>query len=368
MRYAVGGLADLAAHRGGHREHQLLRDHRARPLRADALRTPAGRGAAVLPEPDGAPRTRRRRGAGARFPTARARCSRCSTASPRASSSGSTARRSTPPTPSHCAQVGAALARLHVASQSYRARLTNRRGPAWWRQAARAVKPHLPPAQAALLDAEIKFQTGFGRVKLAKGAIHGDLFCDNVLFDGDRVAGIIDFGFAATDFFAYDLAITVNDWCVDADGAPRSTRSPLRWSRRTTRCVRSARTSGTPGRRSCAPPRCASGCRACTTSTCRGRASSRMRTIRRISSASCALACRRTARWPLPARNPMSDVPREFVFTRYPARHGMVVAAHRVRDVQAASRAWVMLVLGYFIDSDVDAPVPLRRAVRDDRS
>src|SRR5262245_20534865 len=120
----------------------------------------------------------------------------------------------------HCARVGAALARLHLASQTYRARLTNRRGPAWWRTAARAVKPHLSPDQAALLDAEIKFQTGFGRVKLAKGAIHGDLFCDNVLFDGDRVAGIIDFGFAATDFYAYDLAITVNDWCVDAAGAP----------------------------------------------------------------------------------------------------------------------------------------------------
>jgi homoserine kinase type II len=120
----------------------------------------------------------------------------------------------------HCAKVGAALARLHLASQTYRARLTNRRGPAWWRTAARAVKPYLSPSQAALLDAEIKFQTGFGRVKLAKGAIHGDLFCDNVLFDGDRVAGIIDFGFAATDFYAYDLAITVNDWCVDAAGAP----------------------------------------------------------------------------------------------------------------------------------------------------
>jgi homoserine kinase type II len=120
----------------------------------------------------------------------------------------------------HCAKVGAALARLHLASQTYRARLTNRRGPAWWRTAARAVRAHLSPSQAALLDAEIKFQTGFGRVKLAKGAIHGDLFCDNVLFDGERVAGIIDFGFAATDFYAYDLAITVNDWCVDAAGAP----------------------------------------------------------------------------------------------------------------------------------------------------
>lgn len=118
------------------------------------------------------------------------------------------------PQVAHCAHVGEALARLHLASQTYRARLTNRRGPAWWRQAARAVRPRLDAEQAALLDAEIRFQTGFGRGKLPKGAIHGDLFCDNVLFAGDRVAGIIDFGFAATDFFAYDLAITVNDWCV----------------------------------------------------------------------------------------------------------------------------------------------------------
>ena len=119
------------------------------------------------------------------------------------------------PTPPQCAAVGAALARLHLASMSYRPRLSNRRGPAWWRQAARAVKPFLTREQTELLDAELKFQTGFGRGKLPKGAIHGDLFCDNVLFHDGRVAGIIDFGFAATDFFAYDLAITVNDWCVD---------------------------------------------------------------------------------------------------------------------------------------------------------
>jgi len=122
------------------------------------------------------------------------------------------------PSPQHCRAVGAALARLHVASMTYRARLSNRRGPAWWRQAARAVRPFLSAEQIALLDAELKFQTGFGRVKLPKGAIHGDLFCDNVLFEGGQVMGIIDFGFAATDFFAYDLAITVNDWCVDDAG------------------------------------------------------------------------------------------------------------------------------------------------------
>ena len=124
------------------------------------------------------------------------------------------------PTAHACAAVGDALARLHIASQHYRARLTNRRGPAWWRQAARAVRPYITAEQNELLTDEVRYQTGFGKGKLPKGAIHGDLFCDNVLFDGGRVAAIIDFGFAATDFFAYDLAIAVNDWCVDrgADG------------------------------------------------------------------------------------------------------------------------------------------------------
>jgi homoserine kinase type II len=117
----------------------------------------------------------------------------------------------------HCAAVGDALGRLHRASQTYRARLTNRRGPAWWRQAARAVQPFLTADQRELLANEIKFQTGYGKGTLPKGAIHGDLFCDNVLFNGHRVAGIIDFGFAATDFLAYDLAITANDWCVVDD-------------------------------------------------------------------------------------------------------------------------------------------------------
>lgn len=121
------------------------------------------------------------------------------------------------PTPWHCAAVGDALARLHVASQTYRARLTNRRGPAWWRQAARAVQPFLTQEQRALLAEEIHHQVGYGKGKLPRGAIHGDLFCDNVLFADGHLAGIIDFGFAATDFFAYDLAITANDWCVDAE-------------------------------------------------------------------------------------------------------------------------------------------------------
>ncbi len=122
------------------------------------------------------------------------------------------------PEPEHCAAAGETLGQMHRAVVDYRGRLSNRRGPGWWRQAARAVRSFLSPEQNALLAAEIKFQTGFARLKLPRGAIHGDLFCDNVLFDQGKVSGVIDFGFAATDPFAYDLAIAVNDWCTVIDG------------------------------------------------------------------------------------------------------------------------------------------------------
>jgi homoserine kinase type II len=132
------------------------------------------------------------------------------------------------PDAAHCAAVGRALAELHVAAKQYRGRLANRRGPAWWRQAARAVRPQLSPDQNALVAAELKRQMGFGKARLPRGAIHGDLFCDNVLFVDGRVSGIIDFGFAATDSFAYDLAITVNDWCVEQEGEHEGALDPER--------------------------------------------------------------------------------------------------------------------------------------------
>lgn len=128
----------------------------------------------------------------------------------------------------HCAAAGEALARMHVAVGNYRGRLSNRRGPGWWRQAARAVRPFIDDERNALLASEIKFQAGFARTKLPRGAIHGDLFCDNVLFDGERVVGIIDFGFAATDALAYDLAIAVNDWSSVSAGTSAGALDPAR--------------------------------------------------------------------------------------------------------------------------------------------
>jgi len=112
------------------------------------------------------------------------------------------------PDVAHCRAVGDALARMHLASTTYRARLSNRRGPSWWRQAARAVKPFLDPSQNDLLAAELKFLSGYGSYSLPKGAIHGDLFCDNVLFVGDRVSGIIDFGDMTFTAIIADVAVT----------------------------------------------------------------------------------------------------------------------------------------------------------------
>ncbi|HVF65236.1 MAG TPA: homoserine kinase [Casimicrobiaceae bacterium] len=124
------------------------------------------------------------------------------------------------PSVEECAAVGRALARMHVAALIYRPRLANRRGPSWWRQAARAVRPYLQHEQQVLIAAELAYQASLAKVKLPKAAIHADLFCDNVLFDDvGEVAGIIDFGFAATDSLAYDVAIAVNDWCDAGDGS-----------------------------------------------------------------------------------------------------------------------------------------------------
>ena len=112
-----------------------------------------------------------------------------------------------------CATIGALLAQMHLAGLSYEASMPNPRGPQWWGAAMRQVTPFLGAGAAAMLSREAGFQLQHRHDNLPRGAIHADLFRDNVLWDGARVGGIIDFYFACTDALLYDVAITVNDWC-----------------------------------------------------------------------------------------------------------------------------------------------------------
>ena len=113
-----------------------------------------------------------------------------------------------------CAQAGAMLANIHAAGASYARRMDNPRGPRWWTSVTPRVARFLGAQDAALLRDEVRYQARLNLRGLPRGAIHADLFRDNVLFENGRISGVIDFYFACTGMLLYDVAITVNDWCV----------------------------------------------------------------------------------------------------------------------------------------------------------
>lgn len=125
----------------------------------------------------------------------------------------------------HVAQLGATLARMHQAVADFPLHQDNLRGPAWREHIAPAVLPHLNTARQTLLRDELVFQQHLSASAVAHGlpagAVHADLFRDNALFDGlpgrERLSGVFDFYFAGHDHFAYDLAVVLNDWCIDLD-------------------------------------------------------------------------------------------------------------------------------------------------------
>jgi len=118
-----------------------------------------------------------------------------------------------------CAGVGAMLAKMHLAGRDFALAQPNLRGLAWWVDTAPQVRPYLSAAEARLLDDEIVFQQAFAGTDtylgLARGPVHADLFRNNVMFVGERLTGCFDFYFAGCDTWLFDLAVTVNDWCID---------------------------------------------------------------------------------------------------------------------------------------------------------
>ena len=122
------------------------------------------------------------------------------------------------PTLAQCAEVGRTLARMHIAGQSFQARMENQRGAAWREATAASVLGVLDADDRRMLQDEMAFQARLDTSALPQGVIHADLFRDNVLFEGDRLGGIIDFYYACNDILLYDVAIAVNDWCESEAG------------------------------------------------------------------------------------------------------------------------------------------------------
>ena len=134
------------------------------------------------------------------------------------------------PQPVHCAAVGEMLARMHLAGQDYNRHQPNLRGLSWWNETVPVVLPHLGEEAAALLRAEIAYQNHVAAspayAALPRGPVHADLFRDNVMFEGDKLTGFFDFYFAGVDTWLFDLAVCLNDWCIDhATGAHDAERA-----------------------------------------------------------------------------------------------------------------------------------------------
>ncbi|MBU3694399.1 MAG: homoserine kinase [Rhodocyclaceae bacterium] len=119
----------------------------------------------------------------------------------------------------HCAAVGASLARMHLAGADFGMQMDNPRGPRWWHEAAGLIDRFLDPPQRDLLRSELDYQDAVRAAELPRGVVHADLFRDNVLFEDTRVGGLIDFYFACTDVWLFDVAVTLNDWCLASEAA-----------------------------------------------------------------------------------------------------------------------------------------------------
>ena len=128
----------------------------------------------------------------------------------------------------HCNALGSALARLHLAGADFRMVRPNGLSVASWRplfEAGRAGADDLQPGLEGEVARELDHLERHWPRHLPEGVIHADLFPDNVFFQGRDVSGMIDFYFACVDITAYDLAICLNAWCFEPDGAFNITKA-----------------------------------------------------------------------------------------------------------------------------------------------
>jgi homoserine kinase type II len=120
--------------------------------------------------------------------------------------------------PKSCYLVGQYLAKLHLTANNFPQLNKNTRGLDWVSDMYLNLKKYLSLEDQGILELEINYHKEMDKAELPEGIIHGDLFKDNVLFLNDKVSGFIDFYYACNEKFIYDIAIAINDWCIDQDG------------------------------------------------------------------------------------------------------------------------------------------------------
>lgn len=132
------------------------------------------------------------------------------------------------PSPAQCAEVGGALAKLHLATADFTCERENALSLSGWRAIAHKLGKDadpITPGLSRLIADEIDALSGLWPKNLAAGVIHADLFPDNVFFLGATLSGVIDFYFACNDFYAYDIAVCLNAWCFEGDGSFNITKA-----------------------------------------------------------------------------------------------------------------------------------------------
>ncbi|MCF2521887.1 homoserine kinase [Bradyrhizobium sp. G127] len=124
------------------------------------------------------------------------------------------------PNAAHCAAVGEALAKMHLAGSDFSMSRPNALSVSGWRRLSDQAAERADSVQHGLRDllsAELSHLEQHWPHDLPEGVIHADLFPDNALFLGEKLSGLIDFYFACNDMFAYDVAICLNAWCFEID-------------------------------------------------------------------------------------------------------------------------------------------------------
>ncbi len=121
----------------------------------------------------------------------------------------------------HCAEIGALLGAMHRAGRDFPMKRKNSMGLAAWKGLIHACGDRADEVEKGLFDfleAELGYLESHWPKYLPRGAVHADLFPDNVFFKGEKVSGVIDFYFSCTETLAYDLMLTLNPWCFDWKG------------------------------------------------------------------------------------------------------------------------------------------------------